>query len=86
MINMNRNKVICYPQPSARVSGAFLNLNRYTSAGISLEESLAILAGVKKDNHVVYAIVPEKEGCYAPLYVWCTDSLIRIGTEFIEGS
>lgn len=33
-----------------------------------------------------YAIIPEKEEDGAPLFVWCSDFTMKIGTKLIEGS
>lgn len=86
MLDFKGKRVICYPYRTARVFGAYLNFDRRSDEAKEIENILAKLANVNKDNHVVYGIIPEKEDDGAPLFVWCTDFLMRLGTKLMEES
>lgn len=70
---------------TAMVQGSYIDINRDCADARILEGKLAKAAGVRGDNHVVYEITAtygnEKN---APLYVWCSDSFMRIGTKIVE--
>lgn len=86
MLDFYGKRVICYPYRTAKVVGAYLRFDRNSREAEMIEDQLAKLAGVSKDNHTTYAIVPEKEEDGAPLFVWCSDSTMKIGTKLIEES
>lgn len=83
--NDGLHKVKCYPYRTAQVQGSYIDINRDLTDARVLEGQLAKAAGVNVDNHVVYEIkaLYSKED-HTPLYVWCSDSFMRIGTKLIE--
>lgn len=86
LLSFRDKRVICYPYRTAKVAGPYLSFDRCSPEARNIEATLAFNAGVEKDNHVVYAIISEKEVDVAPLFVWCSDEMMRIGTKLIEES
>lgn len=69
----NYSKVTFYPYRTARVYDEMFDADRDSMR--PLEYMLAIKAGVNPDNHTVYEVY---NGCQK-FYIWCTDSLFRVG-------
>lgn len=85
--DLSQCTVKCYGYRTARVFGARLTFDRSDIHMVKLENALADRAGVSKDNHVVYSIADEMSSLMGtPMYVWCTDNHILIGTKIIEES
>lgn len=78
------HEVKCYSYRTAQVQGSYIDINRDLTDARILEGKLAKAAGVNIDNHVVYEIKATYGKECAPLYVWCSDSFMRIGTRLIE--
>ena len=67
------SKVTFYRYRTARVLDAIFDADRDSMS--PLEYILAIKADVNLDNHTVYEVY---DG-YQTFYIWCTDSLFRVG-------
>lgn len=57
--DLSQCTVKCYGYRTARVFGARLTFDRSDIHMVKLENALADMAGVSKDNHVVYSIADE---------------------------
>lgn len=72
--------VVYYPYRSARVfNGIDLPRKKFEVLEMALTETVG-----RADNHVVYKIESYAAGDGNPIYIWCTDSLMRIGTTLKE--
>lgn len=69
----NYAKVTFHPYRTALVFDEMFDADRDSMR--PLEYILAIKAGVHPDNHTVYEVY---NGCQT-FYIWCTDSLFRVG-------
>ncbi len=67
------SKVTFHPYRTARVFDEMFDADR--DSMLPLEYMLAIKAGVNPDNHTVYEVY---NGCQT-FYIWCHDSLFRVG-------
>jgi len=76
-------KVSVHPYRTARVLGPCIDLNRTDHQGEMIENTLCKLAECSPDNHVVYEVSSVFGDNQKPLYVWCTDDLIRIGSNVL---
>lgn len=72
-------KVKFYPYRTARVLGIFFIADRQDM--LQVEESLADIAKVQKDNHTVYEL-RNKDGKH--LYISFSDTRVLIGSELVE--
>ena len=72
-------KVTFHPYRTARVFDEMFDADRDSMR--PLEYMLAIKAGVSPDNHTVYEVY---NGCQT-FYIWCHDSLLRVGKTIDKG-
>lgn len=80
----DRATVTFHPYRTIRVFGTYIDIDRDSDIGKKLEEDLIQKSGrTYGDNHCGFTIQEENE---APLYVWITDDLIRIGTKLLKES
>ncbi len=72
------SKVTFHHYRTARVFDKMFDADRDSMR--PLEYMLAIKAGVNPDNHTVYEVY---NGCQT-FYIWCTDSLFRVGKTIVK--
>ena len=73
------SEVTFHPYRTARVFDESFDADRESMR--PLEYMLAIKAGVNPDNHTVYEVY---DGCRT-FYIWCHDSLFRVGKTIDNG-
>lgn len=73
-----------YPYRSAMVTGNYIRISRNSDVGKEIEKALAkCVSRDYCDNHTCYAITNSYTD-RAPVYIMCTDDVIRIGSELLE--
>lgn len=71
-------KVEFHPYRTRRVFGTYIDLDRRSPEAEEIEALLIKKSGRSYgDNHCCYTVQSPDE---APLYVWCSDDMLRIGT------